>query len=176
MYCDCPPPTYMIKISAHQYKRHETVDGISSSVAASLSNEPVQPENSVTGPEPMVETEARSVRITCVLVLSEDLDSIAPHRSSGEDVCFICMEQQQDAVLLECGHSGLCVACASSLWAQDRRCPLCRKRINSIMRIVMEEEVQEVQEGGTAKVRTATPTVPIAFHAARIHFRPPSAK
>jgi hypothetical protein len=46
------------------------------------------------------------------------------------------MERHADAVLLECGHSGLCVECATVLWNQARRCPLCRRGFAAIMRIV----------------------------------------
>jgi hypothetical protein len=36
-----------------------------------------------------------------------------PEADSGEwDVCFVCLEGRRDAVLLECGHGGLCVPCA----------------------------------------------------------------
>ncbi len=46
------------------------------------------------------------------------------------------MEGPADAVLLECGHSGLCVECATVLWDQARRCPLCRQGFAAVMRIV----------------------------------------
>ncbi len=51
--------------------------------------------------------------------------------------CFVCVERPADAVLLECGHSGLCVECANVLWDQGRRCPLCRRGFAAIMRIVV---------------------------------------
>jgi hypothetical protein len=35
--CAFPPPTHMIKISAHQYRRYETVEVFSSSDAVSVS-------------------------------------------------------------------------------------------------------------------------------------------
>jgi len=28
----------------------------------------------------------------------------------------VCLDGRRDAVLLECGHGGLCVTCAQSLW------------------------------------------------------------
>ena len=49
------------------------------------------------------------------------------------------MERPADAVLLECGHSGLCVECATALWDQARRCPLCRQGFAAVMRIVARE-------------------------------------
>jgi hypothetical protein len=146
MYAECPPPTHMTKISANQYRRLETVNNSSSPDEALVSNERVQMENSVAVPETVAES------ISCVVVFCDDPDSIAPHQSSGEDACFICMEKPQDAVLLECGHSGLCVTCASMLWERERRCPLCRKRIAGIMRIILEEQLHE----DSSKVRAPT--------------------
>jgi hypothetical protein len=56
--------------------------------------------------------------------------------SNGDNQCFVCMERPADAVLLECGHSELCVECATVLWNQGRRCPLCRQGFAAVMRIV----------------------------------------
>ena len=55
--------------------------------------------------------------------------------------CSICMDRAPDAVLLECGHGGVCILCAQSLWnsgADGRLCPLCRKPITGIVRIISE--------------------------------------
>jgi hypothetical protein len=54
----------------------------------------------------------------------------------GDTSCIICWERQIDAILLECGHSGLCVECATVLWDQARLCPLCRRGFTAVMRIV----------------------------------------
>ena len=29
-----------------------------------------------------------------------------------EETCFVCLDGRKDAILLECGHGGLCVQCA----------------------------------------------------------------
>jgi hypothetical protein len=59
----------------------------------------------------------------------------SPPAEEGNN-CIICLEQSSDAVLLECGHSGLCVDCASVLWTRARRCPLCRQGFAAVVRIV----------------------------------------
>ncbi len=68
-----------------------------------------------------------------VLGTSADDSSSVGNR---DNTCFVCMERPADAVLLECGHSGLCVECATVLWNQGRRCPLCRRGFAAIMRII----------------------------------------
>ena len=59
--------------------------------------------------------------------------------------CYLCMDRRADAVLLECGHGGICAACAAALWrraaaapAVERRCPLCRLPFVGVMLIVSE--------------------------------------
>ena len=56
--------------------------------------------------------------------------------AEDDSSCIVCWDQPRDAVLLECGHGGLCVACADLLWRQTRRCPLCREEFAGVMRIV----------------------------------------
>ena len=61
----------------------------------------------------------------------------------SQDTCYLCMDRAADAVLVECGHGGLCVKCADTLWRQGedgRCCPLCRHRFIGVMRIVSETE------------------------------------
>ena len=53
-------------------------------------------------------------------------------------LCIVCWHSPRDAVLLECGHGGLCVACAQRLFWRQRRCPLCRARIGHVARILSE--------------------------------------
>jgi hypothetical protein len=59
--------------------------------------------------------------------------------------CYLCMDRQADAVLIECGHGGMCAVCATALWrraaaapAAERRCPLCRVPFVGVMLIVGE--------------------------------------
>ncbi len=171
----------MIKISAHQYKRHETeLDDSNASNAASVSNERGIMEKHHTVAETREDTchDCTQERITCMFVL-RDNDSITPLHFPGKEACFagsapiqqhptdsclVCMEHPQDAVLLDCGHSGLCVACACRLWERDRRCPLCREGIAGIMRVVAEEE-------GGAKVRPVTGSAAPPPHAREQFFR-----
>jgi hypothetical protein len=61
--------------------------------------------------------------------------------------CYMCMDNPAGTVLIECGHGGLCVPCASALWRHgagtaaappSRRCPLCRRPFVGVMRIVSQ--------------------------------------
>ncbi len=54
--------------------------------------------------------------------------------------CLVCWERPADAVLVDCGHGGLCAACAAGLWhgPGGRRCPLCRAPFAGVVRVVDE--------------------------------------
>ena len=52
------------------------------------------------------------------------------------EVCWICVSGPRDAVLLECGHGGICYSCAERC-ARKRPplCPMCRQRISCVVRL-----------------------------------------
>ena len=55
----------------------------------------------------------------------------------GSGTCWLCYQEdiQPEAVLLHCGHGGLCLSCASDLWRRRLTCPMCRTPIDLIARI-----------------------------------------
>jgi hypothetical protein len=58
------------------------------------------------------------------------------------DTCWICFHGPRDAVLLECGHGGICHACAVRCASKrPPLCPMCRQRIGRIVRLAGPEEV-----------------------------------
>lgn len=44
--------------------------------------------------------------------------------------CLICYDKLPDAVLMECGHGGLCYECSVDIWKKNGECYLCRQVIN----------------------------------------------
>ncbi|XP_042517275.1 E3 ubiquitin-protein ligase SP1 [Macadamia integrifolia] len=46
------------------------------------------------------------------------------------DLCVICLEQEYNAVFVPCGHMCCCTTCSSHL----TNCPLCRRRIEQVVR------------------------------------------
>lgn len=54
----------------------------------------------------------------------------------SEQLCFICYTNRPDAVLLECGHAGLCTECASRMMdRQQANCPICRRVIAQVVEL-----------------------------------------
>ena len=62
--------------------------------------------------------------------------------------CFICCEGSATVVMLNCGHSGLCLACAEHLYLEKAlKCSFCRAPIVSMahgVHFIAEEEVLAV--------------------------------
>ncbi len=67
-----------------------------------------------------------------------------PEPPYAQQPCYLCMDRRPDTVLVECGHGGLCAACAMALWHRSaaapraRLCPLCRLPFVGVMLIVGE--------------------------------------
>ncbi|WRX07726.1 E3 Ubiquitin ligase MUL1-like - like 1 [Theobroma cacao] len=47
------------------------------------------------------------------------------------DLCVICLEQEYNAVFIQCGHMCCCTTCSSHL----TNCPLCRRRIDQVVKV-----------------------------------------
>jgi hypothetical protein len=66
-------------------------------------------------------------------------EAAAAAEEEGGGQCMVCMARRADAALVECGHAGLCGACAGALWRRgERRCPLCRRGFAGVVRILSE--------------------------------------
>merc|ERR1712083_89219 len=59
----------------------------------------------------------------------------------SEQLCFICYDNPPEAVLLECGHAGMCRACALQLMTRRNRCPVCRRRISNAVQLQFDQRI-----------------------------------
>jgi len=56
--------------------------------------------------------------------------------SLAQRECCICFDQKPDAVIMECGHGGICYECGNHLLATDpHACHLCRESINYVLKM-----------------------------------------
>ena len=62
-------------------------------------------------------------------------------QSRARESCYACMDSEANTYLLNCGHSGLCVACARKIIQANQHCPLCRQAIAGIVHMNEEENV-----------------------------------
>ncbi|CAD8171415.1 unnamed protein product [Paramecium octaurelia] len=57
----------------------------------------------------------------------------SPHNSNNK--CIICCEKPSNAILMKCGHGGICYQCAIQMAQKQKECFLCRQIINFIYEI-----------------------------------------
>lgn len=56
--------------------------------------------------------------------------------SGARSTCYICCERKADAVVMECGHGGMCFTCATHLAnTAPHQCPVCRDPIHEILKL-----------------------------------------
>ena len=72
---------------------------------------------------------------------SNDIDNVramnilqSPSRTLDE-ICYICCSEAANAVLMSCGHAGVCYECASLLLKKNGLCMECRGKIEAIHKI-----------------------------------------
>lgn len=81
----------------------------------------------------------------------------------GEQTCSICYEGPRDAVLLECGHGGICCTCALTALRKRPGCPICRQRVTQVVQLrTLSSEMEAQQPVGRrlVAVSKATPQAP----------------
>lgn len=79
--------------------------------------------------------------------------------------CVVCIEDVADTIVLPCRHLCLCLSCARTLKRQTNRCPICRGRVHSVLKIQLkqgekddaENEGQKEEPGGAGEVSVGAP-------------------
>jgi len=60
-----------------------------------------------------------------------------PVEQMEQSPCWVCFADtvNDEAVLLHCGHAGLCLSCADNLWRRRLNCPMCRQPISLVAKV-----------------------------------------
>lgn len=73
--------------------------------------------------------------------------------SQSQTTCLICFDKDADAVIMDCGHGGICYGCCVELFKKKQGCYLCRKPILQVLQI----EINKISgEDGQIKVISCT--------------------
>ncbi|KAJ4785490.1 RING/U-box superfamily protein [Rhynchospora pubera] len=57
-------------------------------------------------------------------------------REVGQDgLCIVCFDSKIEAACIPCGHMAGCVACFKKIEAKNKRCPVCRAKVDQIVKI-----------------------------------------
>lgn len=109
---------------------------------------------------------AAACSATEMAVLPSVGDALAPNEErpdASDALCWICFEGPRDAVLLECGHGGICFACAQRCFKKKGRiCPMCRQPVTQVVHIQLDDDAPEADRnrGGGGVVRVKQTDLP----------------
>ena len=76
-------------------------------------------------------------------------DSSPKNENLSINVCNMCYDRFSNAVIMECGHGGICYECSLELWKSTGACHMCRSPISQVLQI-------EVNPSKTVKVCSTT--------------------
>lgn len=114
-YSARPPPSYN---THHNYVNPQFNSNQSAHKAKPAANEPSAPE------------------------ISMQIEGQPEGQTTGEGVeepmqseCVVCLEEDSSYAFIPCGHRCVCESCAKNLEATTKECPLCRSKIQLIMKI-----------------------------------------
>ena len=65
----------------------------------------------------------------------------------SESSCYICCEKTANAILMGCGHGGICYGCATFLIQKKNECMECRGPVESIVKLDMEANFTDIIKG-----------------------------
>lgn len=117
---DLPPPSVLFRVTATYYSRSweaaADLEAAPSNAYSMMRSFPLDPSSSILS--------ARGATFADIV--------------ESEQLCFICYDQVPEAILLECGHAGLCVTCAMQLLERrpgQAQCAICRSNISCVVRL-----------------------------------------
>lgn len=54
-----------------------------------------------------------------------------------ETKCIICLNNKSTIIAVPCGHARFCQDCICEWISKDKGCPICRQKIDSIMKVII---------------------------------------
>ncbi|CAD8091005.1 unnamed protein product [Paramecium sonneborni] len=67
-------------------------------------------------------------------------NSLTEINSDKDTQCFNCYQSESCAVYMPCGHGGLCIKCATEWFTEKQECLICRKPVESVVKILQSEQ------------------------------------
>jgi len=72
------------------------------------------------------------VRKSAITVVDE-IELVNKVFGEEKSMCVICWDEENDVVVVPCGHYCMCQTCAEVLQKSTQKCPLCRGKISMIV-------------------------------------------
>ena len=144
-----PRPKHLYRVSHHLYRRYTEQDGpLSTSSAGNPMHSPGNP--SIACSPSLASTRSR-VRLAWLSPRAQHRPSMSTPQANdcttpGGDImspdsqrlCRLCFTNEANAVILECGHGGICMVCGLRIKqgnTAQRLCPMCRTKVDMLVRI-----------------------------------------
>jgi len=64
-----------------------------------------------------------------------------------ENLCYLCCIEEPNAVLMGCGHGGICYGCAVILMTKQNKCMECRGKVSEIYKVDPNPKLSDVIKG-----------------------------
>jgi len=91
----------------------------------------------------------------------EELSVASSIDETDKSLCYVCCLEKKDAVIMECGHGGICFECGKSLATRHpRTCPICRSPITAVLRVGPRERGSSLVVSTEGVVVSARPAAP----------------
>jgi len=74
-------------------------------------------------------------------------DRVQKSNTEEETLCYLCFEGLPNAVLLNCGHGGICYECAVALIKKKNECMECRKPVEMIYKVDPNPKLSNIIRG-----------------------------
>jgi len=116
----------------HEKHQKETSDNINS-LNRNCMSLMLSPKNEVVSGKQLTHTKLNIKDVSHILEHINNTKMDPPENEKEE--CIVCYTNNPDAVLMPCGHGGICYDCALSVWENDVGCYLCRMEITEVYQI-----------------------------------------
>ena len=119
--------------------RQGSTTGLKKSIPATS-----RPRISMETNEPILKSQFSVNDVDCVR-----FRSLAPEITevSENDVCYICCDSSANAILMRCGHGGVCYECAVTLLQKNGLCMECRSNIEAVHKVEPSTKFSNIIRG-----------------------------
>ena len=97
----------------------------------------------LTPQRPLVRTPPKTlVQVSSTYFQAADEACCGEEQIVDDPQCKLCYSQDSDAVLMDCGHGGLCFECAVQIFRRQGQCCFCRSQVSQVLKVKAESNAR----------------------------------
>ncbi|CAG9319330.1 unnamed protein product [Blepharisma stoltei] len=123
------PPKFLKRISNTFYRPTTETESASIKRASTSQANNADKENSI------------EIQVNSLIADKSDEDV---SKSIEDRLCIICCIDPPNAVIMQCGHAGICFSCGSELVKKECKCMICREPIEQVLEIKEQSESENL--------------------------------